>query len=149
MEYQKIRNLVGETSKEFPRFTERKWVVIIDNRRGNYSSKEIKFETTTQRSSLCDYSDAYILVKGIVTIVGEAPAGTADNAKAAAIAADRTGKEICLKNCTPFTKCIPSINKQQVDDANDLDVVMPMYNLLEYSKNYQEASGSIWNFHRE
>ena len=79
--------------------------------------------------SLCDYSDAYILLSGTITITD---AGADDAAKRA----DQREKEIIFKNCTPFTDCISEINNTQIDNAKDLDVVMPMYNLIEYSDNY-------------
>ena len=79
--------------------------------------------------SLCDYSDAYILLSGTITITD---AGADDAAKRG----DQREKEIIFKNCTPFTDCISEINNTQIDNAKDLDVVMPMYNLIEYSDNY-------------
>ena len=89
------------------------------------------------RSSLCDYGDAYILVKGKITITGA-------GADAAARQADERDKGVIFKNCAPFTNCISKINNTQVDNAKDIDIVMPMYNLIEYSDNYSERSGSLW-----
>ena len=88
------------------------------------------------KSSLCDYSDAYILARGTIIVVG---AGV----ETAARAADRNNKQVLFKNCTPFTDCISEINNSQVDNTKDLGVVMPMYNLIEYSNNYSKASGSV------
>ena len=88
------------------------------------------------KSSLCDYSDAYILVKGTITIAG---AGY----DAAARQADERDKGVIFKNCAPFTNCISEINNIQVDNAKDIDIVMPMYNLIEYSDNYVKTSGSL------
>ena len=76
------------------------------------------------KSSLCDYSDAYILVKGIIT-VNETAAANAD--------ANTTNKKVIFKNCAPFTNCISEINNTQVDNAKDIDIVTPIYNLIEYS----------------
>ena len=88
------------------------------------------------RSSLCDYSDAYILVSRTITITGS---GTDDAAKQA----DKRNKgEIC-KNCVPFTDCMSEINNTQIDNAKRIDVVMPMYNLKKYSNNYSKTSGSL------
>ena len=83
-----------------------------------------KFKNTMLKSSLCDYSDAYILVKGTITVNNTADAGAAAN---------DNNKKVIFKNCAPFTKCISEINNTNVDDAKDLDIVMPMYNLIEYS----------------
>ena len=85
------------------------------------------------KSSLCDYSDAYVLVKGSITI---------NNTAAAPAAANNTGKKVIFKNCAPFTICISEINNTQVDNAKEIDIVMPMYNLTEYSDNYSKTSGS-------
>ena len=87
------------------------------------------------KSSLCDYSDAYILVKGKITIVGA-------GADAEARQADERDKVVAFKNFVPFTNCLSEINNTQVDNAKDIDIVMPMYNLIEYSDNYAKATGS-------
>ena len=92
------------------------------------------------RSSLCDYSNAYILVKGTITIENIAAQGQVNN---------DTNKKVIFKNCAPFTNCISRINNTQVDDASYIDVVMPMYNLIEYSNNYLKTSGILWQFYRD
>ena len=94
------------------------------------------------KSSLCDYSDAYILVKGKITITG---AGD----DAAARQADKRHKGVAFKNFAPFTNCISEINNTQIDNAKDIDIVMPMYNLIEYSDNYAKTSGSLWQYYRD
>ena len=94
------------------------------------------------KSSLYDYSDPYILVSGTITVFG---AGADD----AAIAADRNNKQTIFKNCAPFTDCITEINNTQVDNEKDLHIVMPMYNLIEYSDNYSKTSGSLYQFYRD
>ena len=91
------------------------------------------------KSSLCDYSDAYILVKGRITITG---AGSDPVVRQA----NERNKGAIFKNCAPFTHCISEINNTQVDNTKDLDVVMPMYNLIEYSDNYSKTSGSLWQY---
>ena len=101
----------------------------------------INLETTMLKSSLCDYSEAYIFVKGKITITGEG-----DNALARQ--ADERDKGLTFKNCTPFTNCISEINNTQIDNAKDIDIVMPMYNLIEYSNNYAKTSGSLWHYYR-
>ena len=93
------------------------------------------------KSSLCDYSDAYILVKGAITVTGA-------GANAAARQADERDKGVAFKNCTPFTKCISEINNTQVDNAKDIDIVIPMYNLIEYSDNYAKTTGRLWQYFR-
>ena len=94
------------------------------------------------KSSLCDYSDAYILVKGKITIIGR-------GADAAARQADERDKGLAFKNCAPFTNCISEINNTQIDNAKDIDIVMAMYNLIEYSDNYAKTSGSLWQYFRD
>ena len=143
MEYQKIRNLLDKQSDVPAKFRTKNWVEVNDDARGTYNTNsQIKFKTTMLMSKLCDYSDAYILVKGTVTIVGA-------GADAAAQAADRNNKQIMFKNCAPFTNCISEINNTQIDNAKDLDVVMPMYNLIEYSENYSKTSGSLYQYARD
>ena len=94
------------------------------------------------KSSLCDYSDAYILVKRTIAI-----AGAGDDA--AARQTDERDKGVAFKNCAPFTNCISEINNTQVDNAKDIDFVMPMYNLIEYSDNYAKTTGSLWQYFRD
>ena len=89
------------------------------------------------KSSLCDYSDAYILVKGTISV---------NNTAAAGADANNTNKKVIFKNCAPFTNCISEINNAQVDNAKDIDIVMPMYNLIEYSDNHVKPSGSLWQY---
>ena len=94
------------------------------------------------RSNLCDYANAYILVKGTITITG---AGNDDAAKRA----DERGKGVTFKNCAPFTKCISRINNTDINNAQDKDIVMPMYNLIEYSDNYSKTSRSLWQYYKD
>ena len=94
------------------------------------------------KSSLCDYSDAYIHVKGKMTITG-----AGDNAEARE--ADERNKGVVFKNCAPFTNCISEINNTQVYNTKDIDIVMPMYNLIEYSNNCAKTSGSLWQYYRD
>ena len=89
------------------------------------------------KSSLCDYSDAYIFVKGTISV---------NNTAAQGAAANNTNKKVISKNCTPFTSCISEINNTQIDSAKDIDIVMPMYNLIEYSDNYAKTTGSLWQY---
>ena len=98
-------------------------------------NKEIRIKTSMLRSDLCDYSDAYIVVKGTINVVKP------DNTK--------INKATAFKENAPFVNCTSKINAEKIDNAEDLDVVMPMYNLLEYCKNYKKTTGSLWNYYRD
>ena len=137
MEYQKIANLLYTDSNQPSKFRTRNWIEINYESRGTYTSNDIRFKTAMLRSSLCEYADAYILVKGTITITG---AGNDDATKQA----DERGKGVTFKNCAPFTKCISRINNTDIYNAQDIDIVMPMYNLIEYSDNYSKTSRSLW-----
>ena len=138
MEYQKITNLLDGASNQPSKFKTKNWVEINDESRVTYNvNSQINFKTTMLKSSLCDYSDAYILVKGKITITG---AGD----DAAVRQSDERDKDVASKNCAPFTNCISEINNTQIYNCKDIDIVMPLYNLLEYSDNYAKTSGSLW-----
>ena len=138
MEYQKTSNLIDDASNQPSKFRTNNWVQINDESRGTHNvNSQIKFKTTMLKSSLCDYSDAYILVKGTIAV---------NNTAAADVDANNTNKKVIFKNCAPFTNCISDINNTQVDNANDIDNVMPVYNLIEYSDNYSKASGRLWQY---
>ena len=124
MKYQKIANLLESTSDNLSKFRTRNWIEINDESRGNYANSDIRFKTTVLRSNVCDYADSYILVKGTITITG-----AGDNAGEKQ--ASERDKGVTFKNCTPFTKCISRINNTDKDNAHDIDIVMPMYNLIE------------------
>ena len=138
MEYQKIANLLDSASNKPFKFRTRNWVEINDDIRGAYSpNKQIRFKTAMLRSSLCDYSDAYILVKGNILV---------NNTAAAAADPNNRNKKVIFRKCAPFTNCISKINNIQIDNAEYIDIVIPMYNLIEYSNNYSkhlEAYGNI------
>ena len=138
MEYQKLANWLDDASNKTSKFKTKNWVEIKDESRGIYDvGSQIKFKTTMLKSSLCDYSDAYIHVKGTITV---------NNTAAADADANNTNKNVIFENCTPFTNGISEINNTDVDNAKDLDIVMPIYNLIEYSDNYSKASGSLWQY---
>ena len=142
MEYQKIANLIDDTSNQPSKFRTKNWVEINDESRGTYNvNSQIKFKTTVLKSILCDYTDAYILVKGTITITGA-------GADAAAGQADERDKGVAFKNCAPFTNCVSEINNIQVANAKDIDIVMSMHNLIEYSDNYAKTTGSLWQYFR-
>ena len=131
MEYQKIANLIDDASNQPSKFRTRNLVEINDESRGAYNvNGQIKFKTTMLKSSLCDYSDAYIFVKGTISATITA-------------AANNTNKKVIFKNCAPFANCISEINNTQIGNAQDMDIVMPMYNLIEYSDNYAKTAGSL------
>ena len=122
MEYQKIANLLDVASNQQSKFRTKNWDDLNDESRGTFSvNRQINFKTSMLRSSLCDYSDAYILVKGNITV---------NNTAADGAAANNTNKKVIFKNCAPFTDCTSKINNTQVDDGKDIDIVMPIYNLL-------------------
>ena len=135
MESQKIVNLLNNNDIESQKFTTKKWYIINDQNNGQYGEGDendstIKFKTKVIKANLCDYSDAYILVNGNIE-------NKADNAS------------VAFKNCAPFSKCISQINDEHLETAENLDIIMPMYNLLEYSDNYEESSGSFYQFKRD
>ena len=139
MEYQKIANLIDDNTLNQPsKFRTRNWVEINDESRGAYNvNSQIKFKTTMLKSSLCDYSDAYILAEGTITVNNTAAQGAAVN---------NTNKKVVFKNSAPFTNCVSEINNTQIHNAKDIDIVMPMYNLIEYSDNYAKTAGSLWQY---
>ena len=119
MEYDKFNNLLGSESEKLSNFVTR-----VNSLSNMYNeNKSIRFKTPMLRSDLCDYSDAYILVNGTITVAENHPR-------------DRQNRPLILKNNAPFISCISKINNELIEDVEDLDMVMPMYNLLEYSKNY-------------
>ena len=129
MEPQKIVNLLSDSDDESSKFATRKWYIINDQNngqygRGNENYSTIKFETKVIKPNLCDYSDTYILVTGDI--------------KVTAVAADTS---VVFKNCAPFTRYVILINDEHVETAENLDIIMPMYNLIEYSDNYADFFG--------
>ena len=138
MDAQKIVKLSSDTEDEFySKFATRKWYIINDqnNRQygeGNENNSTIKFETKVIKPNLCDYSDVYVLVTGDITTEG----GNADT-------------KVAFKNCAPFTRCVAHINDEHVETAENLDIIMPMSNLLEYSDNYADTSVSLYQFKRD
>ena len=129
----KIANLSENTSDNLSKLRTRNWIEINDESKGNYANSDIRFKTTMPRSNLCGYADSYILVKGTITITG-----AGDNAGERQ--ADERDKGVTFKNCAPFTKCVSRINNTDIDNAHNIDVVMPMYNLIEYSDSYSKTS---------
>ena len=139
MGFNKINNLLGPAHDKVTRFITKKWIKV-QSQSGNFynTSKPIRFKTSTLRSDLCHYSDVYVWVKGKITVTNNK---ANDNAN--------FNKELTLKNNAPFISCISKINSELVENAEDLDIVFPMYNLLEYRKNYEKTSGSLFNYYRD
>ena len=133
METQKIIISLNDSSNEESRFATKKWYVIDSQAaKGKYKQGDtIKFETETIKSSLCDYSDAFILVTGNITVTSS------------------SDTNVAYKNCAPFSTCKTVINDVHVEEANHIYIAMPMYSLIEYTDNYSDVSGSLWQFKRD
>ena len=143
MEKQKIINLLDKTDTDSKHFATKKWYIINDESNTNYGVDKdtgannpdtIKYDTRVLKPNLCDYADVYILVDGTIRAEG---AAVIENTR------------LVLKNCAPFTKCNLEINDEHVDTAENLDIVMPMYNLIEYSDNYQDSSATLYQYKRD
>ena len=146
MEHHKINNLLLSEDNEnevLSIFVTREYVRINSLLNTYNENKSIRFKTPMLRSSLFDYSDAYILVKGTITVTAPGVNNDANNIR------DKKNRPVILKNNAPFVSCITRINGELIEDANDLDIVIPMYNLLEYSKNYRKTIGSLYNYYRD
>ena len=131
METQKIVNLLEEPDGKMVKFATRKWYISNDQNNGQYgkgdvNDSNIKLDTKVIKPNLCDYSDVYIFVTGDIAVVG-----------------GNKNTQIGFKNCAPSTSCATYINDEHVATAENLDIIVPMYNLLEYSDNYAESSGSL------
>ena len=141
MENQKIINLLDKIDTDSKHFATKNWYIINDENNTNYGVNKdtgadnpdtIKCDTRVLKPNLCDYAEAYILIDGTI--------------RAAAADANTT---LALKNCAPFTKCNLEINDEHVDTAENLDITMPMYNLIEYSDNYQDSSAALYQYKRD
>ena len=123
----------NDSSNEESKFATKKWYGIdSQTTKGNYNQGDTtKFETETIKPSLCDYSDAFMLVTENITV------------------AANNNTDVAFKNCAPFSTCTTKINDIFVDEANHIYIAMPMYNLIEYSDNYSDTSGSLWQFKRD
>ena len=141
MENQMIINLLNKDDTDSKHFATKKWYIINDENNTNYGVNKdtsadnpdtIKYDTRVLKPNLCDYTEAYILVDGTIR------AANAVNAT-----------RLALKNCAPFTKCNLEINDEHVDTAENLNIVMLMYNLIEYSDNYQDSSATLYQYKRD
>ena len=142
MENQKIINLFDKIDTYSKHFATKKWYVINDENNTNYGVNKdtgannpdtIKYDTRVLKPNLCDYAEDYILVDGTIRGAG----------------GDNNNTRLALKNCAPFTKCNLEINDEHIDKAENLDIVMPMYNLMEYSDNYQDSSATLYQYKRD
>ena len=145
MEYDKINNLLlseDNESEQLSKFVTRQYVKVNRLLDTYNENKSIRFKTPMLRSNLCDYSYPYILVKGTITVTAPGANNGVNNIR------DKKNRSLILKNNAPFVSCITRTNGELIEDADDLDIVMPMYNLLEYSKSYRKAIGSLYNYYR-
>ena len=146
MEYDKINNLLlseDNENEQLSKFVTREHVTVNSLYNTYNENKSIRFKTPMLRSNLCDYSDAYILVKGKITVTAPGANNGVNNIK------DKINRPVILKNNAPFVSCITRINGELIEDADDLDIVLPMYNLLKNSKNYRKTIGSLYNYYRD
>ena len=141
MENQKVINLLDKIDTVSKHFATKKWYIINDENNTNYGVNKdtgadnpdtIKYDTRVLKPNLCDYAKAYILIDGTIRA-----------------AAANANTRLALKNCAPFTKCNLEINVEHVDTAENLDITMPMYNLIEYSDNYQDSSATLYQYKRD
>ena len=138
---QKIISLLDKIDTDSKHFTTKKWYIINDENNTNYGVNKdtgadnpdtIKYDTRVLKPNLCDYAEAYILIDGTIRA-----------------AAAKANTRLALKNCAPFTKCNLEINDEHVDTAENLDITMPMYNLIEYSDNYQDSLATLYQYKRD
>ena len=137
METQKIVNLLNDFEDESSRFATRKWYIINDQNNGQYgggneNDATIKSNTEVIKPNLCHYSDAYNFLIGDIKIANVA-----------------ANINVTFENCASFTRCVTHINDEHAETAENLDIIMPMYNLIKYSDNYADSSGSLYQFKRD
>ena len=146
MEYDKINNLLlseDNESEKLSKFVTREYVRVNSLSNSHNENKSIRFKTPMLKSNLCEYSDAYILVKVTITVTAPGVNNGANNIR------DKRNRLLILKNNAPFVWCITRINGELIEDADDLYIVMSMYNLLEYSKTYRKTIGLLYNYYRD
>ena len=143
MKYDKVNNLFlseDNESEKLSKFVTREYVRVNSLSDTYNENKSIRFKTPMLRSNLCDYSDAYILVKSTITVTAPGVNNNANNIR------DNRNRPVILKNNALFVSCITRINSELIEDADDLDIVMSMYNLLEYSKNYRKVNSNTFKY---
>ena len=135
MESQKIKYLLDHKDETYSKCQTKKWYIINDRNNGQYdegNDKGVKIDAEVVKPFLCDYADAYILVTGDITVEG----GDDDT-------------KFAFKNCHPFTKSVIHLNDEYVEDSDNLDIIMNMCNLIEYSDNYSDFTASLYHFKRQ
>ena len=148
METQKIVNLLNGSDNENSKFATKKWYIIDSESNGNYSHHNpIKFLTKSIESSLCDYSDAYILVTWAAAVTRTTAAEGDNPLKRKQPLSAAT--QVAFKNCAPFKNCRTEIDGTFVDDANFINIAMPMNNFIGYKNNYSDTSGRLCGFKRD
>ena len=141
MEHQETINSLGKKQNEPSKFWTKNLTEISYEWRGSYDKdNHIKFKNSVIRSTVYSYGDVYILLNGAIIIDGE---GDDDAEKLL----DKRNKGVIFLNCPPFAEYISNIFNTQIDNAKDIDVMMPIYNLIEYSNNYSKTSGSLWQYY--
>ena len=152
METQKIVNLLNGSDNEYAKFATKKWYVIDSESSGNHLHPDsIKSLTKSIESSLCNYSDACILFTGNITVTRTiaVPAGSPSGTEPQRKPPLTEATQVVFKNCAPFKKCSTEIDGTLVDETDFINITMPMYNLIEYSDNYSDTSGRLWDFKRD
>ena len=138
MVHQKIINFLDNKPNQPTKYRTKDWVELNDDSRGTCNTNsQFKFKSLKLRSSLCNYSDAYILVGGTIKVAALTAGG------------GKNDIQVIFENCAAFTNCISETNNTQIDNAKGIDVVMPMYNLIEYGDNYSKILGSLWQYYRD
>ena len=135
MESQKIKNLLDHKDETYLKYQTKKWYIINDRNNGQYdegNDKGIKIDREVVKPFLCDYSDAYILVTGDITVHNGG-----------------VNAQVAFKNCHPFTKSVIHLNDKHVENSDNLDMIMNMYNLIEYSDNYEDSTASLYHLKRQ
>ena len=134
MENQKIINLLDKIDTDSKHFATKKWYIINDENKDTSADNPdtIKYDTRVLKPNLCDYAEAYILIDCTIRA-----------------AAANANTRLALENCAPFTKCNLETNDEHVDTAENLDITMSMYNLIEYSDNYQDSSATLYQYKRD
>ena len=132
--------MLDDTTNQLSKFRRISWVEINDESGGTYANNDIKFKTSMTRSNLYYYNDVYIHVKATITV---------PNTAVVAAPVNNANKKVIFKNCAPLTNCTSEINNTQVDDAQDINIVIPMYNLIEYSDVYSKTSESLRQYYRD
>ena len=146
MQYDKINNLLlseDNESEQLSKFVTGEYVKVNSLSNTYNENKSIRFKTLMLRSNLCNYSDAYILVKDTIRVTATGDNNIGDNIR------DKKNRSLILNNNAPLVSCITRINGELIEDTDDLDIVMPMYNLLEYSKNYRKTIGSSYIYYTD